>query len=146
MVFRIIQLSILIIFGGCASRPPDSISTIGGSEFQEFVKSAYQKPTLSFKRYQFYSASKGDEEAIKSLFNQTLYYLNNPLLEPADEVATTWEIQAVLMNVGEDRFLSILETQYPEIQKAVLAPMDGRMLHGAFPKVSKLRAKYWPGS
>jgi|GEM_PF-3074074 len=143
MLPRLIQLSIVLLLGGCAATPPKTITSLGNSVFQNWVRNAYSKPTSSFSNFQFYSASKGDKWAIESLFKQALHNARNPLLGGAEEVADIWAIEAVLYNIGEDRFLSILEKQYQEVQKAVLAPMDKRVLRGAFPKVANLRAKYF---
>ena len=143
MIVRFNVLALLVFLSGCAGVPPKQIMSIGDPGFQIWTKKAYNKPASSFLYYQFHSASKGDKSAIESLFNQALYDARNPLLPGANEEARIWEMEAVLYSVGEERFLSILEKQYPEVQKAVLAPMDKRVLRGEFPKVSKLRAKFF---
>ena len=110
---RLIQLSLFLLLGGCASQPPGTVSSLGDPIFQKWVKQAYRNPTSSFPNYQFYSATKGDRAAIQSLFYNALYDARNPLLGGAEEVARVWAIEAVLCSIGEDRFLSILHEQYP---------------------------------
>ncbi|MFA6175306.1 MAG: hypothetical protein WC765_01860 [Phycisphaerae bacterium] len=143
MISRAIRILLILFLGGCAAVPPKAITSIGGPDFQNWVKKSFKSPTSSFTNFQFYSALNSDKAAIESLFHQALYNARNPLLGGAEEAADIWTIQSVLISIGEDRFLSILEGQYTEVQKAVLAPMDKRVLRGAFPKVSKLRAKYF---
>jgi hypothetical protein len=126
----------------CASAPPQA-ALVGIPEFQQHVREAYARPTSSFYHYQLHAALSGDRAAIDSVFYEALYDARSPYLPGADEEMHTWAIEALLHRLGEDRFLAELSRHYPELQKAVLAPFDERMLRHRFPKVTALRAKFF---
>ena len=128
--------SLLLV--GCAEAPP-KIQSLGDAGFKDFAKAAYSHPSSSFRNFQFCSAMKGDDGAIKSIFNQALYDARNPLLPGSDEEADQWTTLAVLYSIGEDRFLAVLSHEYAEVQRAVLGPLSHDMIGSSFPKVSKLR-------
>jgi len=127
----------------CAGQPPQA-ALVGPSQFQQHVRDAYARPTSSFYHYQLHAALSGDRAAIDSFFYQTLYDARSPYLPGSDEELHVWELEALLHTLSEDRFISELKRHYPEVQKAVLAPFDERMLQHRFPKITALRAKFFP--
>jgi hypothetical protein len=127
----------------CDAEPPQA-ALVGPPQFQQHVRDAYARPTSSFYHYQLHAALSGDRAAIDSYFYQALYDAHSPYLPGSDEEIHVWELEALLHTLGEDRFIAELKHHYPAVQKAVLAPFDERMLQHRFPKVTAMRAKFFP--
>jgi hypothetical protein len=137
-----IPVALLLI--ACTSTPPPQATQVGIPEFQRFLREAYAHPSRSFLHYQLFAALHGDKEALDSLFYQALFYARSPYNYASQEEMHTWTLEAALHTLGEDRFLAALSDHPREVQKAVLAPFDERMLRGQFPKVTALRKRCFP--
>lgn len=137
-----LSFAVALAANACAGEPPQA-ALVGVPEFQRQVREAYARPTSSFYHYQLHAALSGDRAAIDSFFHQALYDARSPQLPGADEEMHVWQLEALLQTLGEDRFIAELTRHYPEVQKAVLAPLDERMLQHRFPKVTALRAKFF---
>ena len=127
-----------------ASTPPPQTADVGIPEFQRFLREAYAHPERSFLHYQLYAALQGDRAALDSLFYEALYYSRSRYNYASQAEMNVWALEAAFHTLGEGRFLTALTDHDREVQKAVVAPFDERMLRGEFPKIAALRRKFFP--
>jgi len=123
---------------GCGSRD-DRLRSVGIPRFQELIEEARIRPGDSDYLVTLDRALSGDPIAIRRMFNKQITDadFNDG---GAEEVIYVFTVEAILVSVGEDRFLDLIRRESESTQRTALAALDERVLRGEYPKVSAHRA------
>jgi hypothetical protein len=129
-----ILIAVALALASCASKNPPFQPTVGVPEFQAWCRTALSHPNEHDYYRQFYAAYHGDSDALRGYFAETHQQMMLRLMDPAGEEFLSWKLETLLIRLGDERFSSVLATEWPSVRSAVAGSMSSAFPWSTFPR------------
>lgn len=142
------------VLAGCAT--PQEFR--GPPDFQTWMQNALAHPDDNSAYHRFSSAYRGRPEGLHAYFIEALRQAESPEIDVEAGEGLSWELQTVILRIGDTRFASALAAEPDLVRSAVVCcfsevggaayPQTAQLLAGArkigFPMLKTSRGDYHP--
>ena len=124
---------LVFVLAGCTT--PQEFR--GTPEFQTWMQSALAHPDSNPAFHRFASAYHGQPEGLHAYFIEALRQAESPEIDVEAGEGLGWELQTVILHIGDARFASALAAE-PERVRSAVACCFGEVATPAYPQTSRL--------
>ena len=132
---RAFSAILALALAGCAS--PQVFR--GPPEFQTWMQSALAHPDSNPAYHRFSLAYHGQSEGLHAYFVEALRQAESPEINVEAGEGLSFELQTVILHIGDARFSSALAAE-PERVRSAVACCFGEVATPAYPQTSRLLA------